>query len=539
MKVRVSLPLRNESGVALVTVLLVAATLTAVVSAASFTTIRELRSSTEDQRSSRALSFAEAGVDRMLNYLRTGKLNWEDIALAGCPAAGRYSGEQDHPAILLPGGIGGRVGSGSFTVRFEVFNPRTNDPARRFAPGACTDPAYPRFWKSPKLPSGWWSGSAQYFAIVSTGASATSAAPCPALSGGSCRTVHQVMAVKGQGLPVGIYAKNSVDLNGTPQMDRISLFTPGTVVGREKAGFIGLDPYYSVGDFPDWDSMPASTRALPVPAAVHAGSSIALKTVATSNTLEHPTSSIILGETRYYNCDANDLRGTAKQSQWDQSGPGYGGPIPSNVSCGWASPPGGPPSALPPTSLMSDFSRVAPTPDLTAEDYAALKATAQSEGLWCSISTTTTCRRSGNPWPYNGTVQSADVTGANPAIPNTFVAYFEFGTLSSQNVVKWRLDWGPCTDDPATSKQVIIIVRRGHLDISGGGVGGAGVVHGAAIVPEGDVEESGGMTFEGTIIAQNFRNRGNSKFRMNECSVRNLPSPWIDFTPRSWLEADR
>lgn len=526
--------IHNEAGVALVTVLLVAATLTAVVSTAAFTTIRELRASTQDQRSSKALASAEAGVDRMMNYLRTGKLNWSDIALAGCPAAGRYSGEADHPAITLPGGINGSVGSGSFTVRFEVFNPKVTDPARRFAPGACTDSAYPRYWKSPKLPPSWWSGSAQYFAIVSTGASASSAAPCPALVGGACRTVHQVMEVKGIGLPVGIYAKTSVDLNGTPIMDRISLLTPGTVVGREKAGFRGLDPYYFVGDFPDWDAMPGTTRALPVPAAVHAGGSIALKSVATSNTLEHPTSRFLTGSASFLNCTANDLRGTLKQSQWDQSGPGYGGAISSNESCGWISPEGGPPSTPPPTSLMSDFSRVAPTPELTAEDYAALKATAQSEGLWCSFAATTTCRRRGSPWTFNGTVQDTDISNASPAIPNVFVAYFEYNALSSGNVVKWRAPWGPCTDNAATSKQVIIIVRRGHLELSG-----TGVIHGAAIVPEGDVEEAGTATFEGTIIAQNFRNRGTSTFKLSDCAIRNLPSPWIDFTPASWSEIDR
>ena len=83
-------------------------------------------------------------------------------------------------------------------------------------------------------------------------------------------------------------------------------------------------------------------------------------------------------------------------------------------------------------------------------------------------------------------------------------------------------------------KQVIIIVRRGHLDMSGGGA-----VHGAAIVPEGNVDEAGGVQFEGTIIANNFRNRGNSSFLMTDCSTRNLPAAWLDFIPFSWTEVDR
>jgi hypothetical protein len=521
----------------MVTVLLIAATLTAVASAAAFTTIREFRSSTQDRRSARALAFAEAGIDRLLNYMKTGRIAWSDIALAGCPAAGRYTGEEDHPPLTLPTGAGGRVGDGSYTVHLEVFNPITTDPTKRFAPGACADDGngYPRYWASPRLPPEWWSGTSQYFAIVSTGASATSATPCPQLSGGACRTVHQVVRIRGVGLPVGIYAKTSADLRGNPSMENISLLTPGSVTGRSKAGFSGLDPYYFVGDLTDWASMPLTTRQKQVPAAVHAGGSIALGGLIGSN-LEHPTTTL-LGGTTYLNCTANNTGGTAPQgtpgqSQWDQSGPGYGGVI--TGSCTWTPPVGGPPNSPPPTSVISDVRTLAPQPDLTPEDYAALKTSAQSDGIWCSFSgATTTCTRKGVSWPgYNGTVNEGDITDGG--IGNVFIAYFEYATLAVNNTVKWRSSWAPCSDDPDLNKQVVIVVRRGHLDISGGGA-----IHGAAIVPEGNVEESGGVQFEGTIIANNFSNRGNSSFRLSSCAIRNLPGPWLDVTPTSWTEVDR
>lgn len=535
--------LADQRGVAMVTVLFIAAALTAVASAAAFTTIKEFRASTQDRRSSRALAFAEAGIDRLLNHMKTGRVTWSNIALAGCPANGRFTGETDHPRLTLPAGSQGQVGDGSYTVHLEVYNPRTTDPTKRFAPGACTDDVngFPRYWHSPRVPPGWWSGNAQYFAIVSTGASASSATPCPQLTGGACRTVLQVVRIRGVGLPVGIYAKTSADLRGNPSMESISLLTPGSVTGRSAAGFSGLDPYYFVGDFTDWSSMALATRQKHVPAAVHAGGSITLGGVNGSR-LEHPTTSLLFNTTTYLNCSANSTTGTAPQgtrgqSMWDQSGPGFGNTIQSNESCtganAWTSPTGGPPNAPPPTSLISNVRDLAPQPDLTAEDYAALKASAQSDGMWCSYTGNNyTCTRSGATWSgFNGTVNTGDITGGG--IGNVFVAYFE-NQNAAANTIRWRAPWAPCTDDPATTKQVIIIVRRGHLDISGGGH-----IHGAAIVPEGDVDESGGAQFEGTIIANNFSNRGNSSFQLTDCAIRNMPGPWLDVTPTSWTEVDR
>lgn len=531
--------LADQRGVAMVTVLFIGATLTAVASAAAFATVKELRSSTEDRRSAQALAFAEAGVDRMINYLRSGRLNWQNIALAGCPAAGRYSGEANHPSITLPTGTEARLGDGSFTVRFEIYNPITSDPTKRFAPGACTDASYERYFRSPKLPPGFWSGDAQYFAIVATGASATSASPCPQLAGGACRTVRQVVRVRGIGLPVGIYAEKSIDLNGTPTMNSLSMITPGSVLGREKVGFSGYDKYYHLADF-GWGSMAGATTTF-IPAAVHAGGSIALKNVAAANTFEHPNAVIVGGSDVHLNCTANDLRGTAGQSQWDQSGPSYGGDITSGTCPSWLGTPSGPP----PRSAIDSFSAVAPQPDLSPQDYEALKATAQSEGLYCRINANNSyvCRRMGGDWPafnpISGVVQDADLTGgaaccAPPSVPRTFVAYFDYETEKLTNTIKWRAGWGPCTDDPNTSKQVVLIVRNGNLQMSSNDA-----IHGAVIVPEGLVEETGTATIEGTIIAETFSNRGTGQYVMTDCALRNLPIPWLDMTPSNWIEVDR
>jgi hypothetical protein len=526
--------LRSQTGVAMVTVLFIGAALTAVVSVAAFATVKELRASTDDRRSAQALSFAEAGVDRMLNYVRSGRVNWNMISLAGCTAATSPDGV-NHPALGLPGGASGSVGTGSYSVRLEVFNPFASTPATRFAPGACqpasVPPGYQRYYLSPKTPS----GAPQYFAITSTGASATNPTPCPASVGGGCRVVRQVLQVKGLGLPVGIYAKESIDSNGNPTMNDISMITPGSITGREKLTFNGYDRYYSLADF-GWTTMTNATTT-PVPAAVHALGTISLKNVIQQQGFEHPPNP---------NCSANLRAGTRPgQSAWDQSGGGGQTPANTPPCAGWVAA-GGTPAGPPPTSKISDLSAVAPKPDLSPEDFLVLKDSAQTDGVYCGMTGPTfvgaTCTRRGAPWTTNNPIPSGLITdlgisSTNPALPGVFIAYFEFPNpplTSSSNLVTWKAGWGPCNTDPNLNKQVILIIRNGNLKISAGTQ-----IHGALIVPDGDVDDSGGSDIDGTVIAKTFTQRGNQTFSMSSCALRSLPGPYLDFTPFAWTEVDR
>src|SRR5687768_4057219 len=76
--------LAGERGVAMVTVLMVAAVLTVVSSTAAFITVQEFRAGTDDRRAGKALATAEAGIDRAMLWIRSFQLPWKDIVLSGC-----------------------------------------------------------------------------------------------------------------------------------------------------------------------------------------------------------------------------------------------------------------------------------------------------------------------------------------------------------------------------------------------------------------------------------------------------------------------
>ncbi len=203
--------LRNETGVAMVTVLLIGAALTALTSAAAFVTIEEMGATQADRNAAQALSIAEAGVDRLALEIRKGNLTWNDISIAGC---------ETHPVISYSGTIGG----GSYTTTLEVYN-RTGpvgSPSERFRDAACSTASVdPR-------------GTHEYL-ITSTGSTGSPAT--------ARRVVRQTLDIKPLGLPIGIYAYDRVDANGTVNMQNISMVTEGNVYNRDNLGFFGTDPY--------------------------------------------------------------------------------------------------------------------------------------------------------------------------------------------------------------------------------------------------------------------------------------------------------
>src|SRR5687768_361922 len=107
--------LRNQRGVAMVTVLLVAAVLTVVSSTAAFVTIEEFSATNDDLKAARALSYAEAGIDRALYALRSGIWEWDEMVMAGCSGFDVLDKDYDADSGVLAGS----VGAGEFEVVIE------------------------------------------------------------------------------------------------------------------------------------------------------------------------------------------------------------------------------------------------------------------------------------------------------------------------------------------------------------------------------------------------------------------------------------
>ncbi|MGH2556967.1 MAG: hypothetical protein ACRDHO_14805, partial [Actinomycetota bacterium] len=438
--------LRNdESGVAMITVMMVGIIISSVTAVGTFVTIEEFRAGSEDRKASESLTIAEAGLDRFVSALRDGTLTWGDINEAGC----------SQPPLQLETAQG-EVGRGSFDVSLTVYSRTEGTPPSPWAVANDSLPVCQGRTSSPK--------AGQLFAVSSTGTNPN-----------ATRTVRQVVEIQDLKLPIGIYAEH-VSANGNPDMTNISLITPDDVVGREKMHFSGTDPYYTLDRF--WPGVTAY-EGVPAPAAVHSLGAIYQKANGKGST-EHIAGAPL-------NCNANAILNG--QSMWDQSG--QGGAIPSGSTCSsWT----GSPTAAPPSSELTSLVGIAPSPRLSDQDFLRLAQSAKQTGLYCSIPTgsnSASCLRAGTAVTanMNNSWQTSDLGGITA---QHFVAYFDFKDASKPTVneVKWGADLianavGPgqyCSPIPANNRSVIIIVRNGSFQIESNTE-----INGAIFLPEGNM----------------------------------------------------
>jgi hypothetical protein len=505
MRVRKVLsPVRNQRGVALMTVIFVAAALLVVSSTAAFVTVREFQAGTDDRKATEALAYAEAGVDRMIQYLRdSGTVTNNEISKAGCDA--------QHPAIAIPPT---NIGRGKFTVSAYLYEPTGATPEAKLAT------LHPRNTTPPDtFACGLATGlkRTSYLAIESIGEH-------PAAK----RVVQQVVKVTPRGLPVGI-AADEISVTGTAQTIGISMISPNKIVGRDKIVFTGNDPYYKVGDFwPNGPFPPGVTASSPIPSAAHAVGGIYLK----ANGSEWE----FAGGPK--NCTANKATGTLPpgyrdgQSLWDSDGVLNLSPQHSPITSGCTGQTGYPPSSY---FTAEDHERVVPH-KLDETDHRALKQAAKSYGIYCSISgSSETCIKQGAPFAHSGNWQDGDVASVFGSGTRNFIVYIDFtgGSSPFANSVSWKASaWG-CNDDPAVSKSIVVVVKNGGLSLESGAM-----VNGALLL-DGEFKYSGGPIFNGTIVAGKFTVSGNATFSLDECWVRNMPGPFSSVTPVHWSELDR
>ena len=475
---------RNERGVAMVTVILVGAAMTAVVSVAAFAGVQEFRTVTDDKKASAALSYAESGVDRFLQYMRLGSVSWNRLNTAGC----------EKPALPIPEGL---VGNGTFDASLTVFNPYATTAADRFPPAACSTRA-----SSPR--------DTGYFAISATGQH-------PAAK----RIVQQVVAVTAIGLPIG-FAAQSVNANGDADMSGVSIFSRGRIIGREKLDLAGLNPFYKLEDFwpnNSWPSGRSGTNSMP--SGAHAVAGILLK--ANGSQPEFTT-----GQPK--NCTANKTGGNTN-SLWDGDGVNGGGPITSGCT-GQV--------GYPPDSRFdqTDYNRIAPE-QLDPYERAVLKEAAKTFGLYCYIplSGSASCTRQG----VGGLSMTTDVAPILASGTNNFVTYYEYqagGNISNQNI-SWNsnvwVDGQPngCSPDPDLNRSVVVVVENGGIRMSNNSK-----INGALLL-DGDFDYTGTPYINGTIMARDLWVRGTGHFTLDPCWVQNMPGPFLSAETSNWSEIDR
>lgn len=471
---------RSERGIAMVTVLFIGAVLSVVASTAGFVAVQEFQATGDDQTGAQSLAYAEAGVDRLLNKLTDGSVGWGQIAAAGCTVGG-----VTYPAIEISGNVGDS--GGEYDARFTVKD-------------AC-----PTTFPSPQ-------GQEQEFVITSEGSQ-------PAAR----RVVQQVVRIRPIGLPIGIYAFERVDANGSVTMESMSMITEGVIKRRDDMGFSGTDPYYTLAAFYG----PGNSTTTKIPAAAHALGQITYGP--NSSLLEHRLPGF------EPNCEAN--RGTTplltQQSLWDGSGTAKLESLTTGCS-EW--------STRPPTAKFDAeaLTRVAPQPNLTERDYQGLADAAKANGIYCEPAPANKLRCVKQGVPYSPDINMT-LENNNPiftGLPNNYVAYFDFPTTGDQfgtaKTITWKRSVSPCSNDPDLHRSAVIVVRNGSISMEGGTH-----VVGALLLPEGQFTNKGSFTLEGTIIAQRLDIRGGATFTMTECWVKNLPGPFLSAVPVSWSEIDR
>ena len=500
---------QDERGIAMVTVLLIGAVLTAVTSAAAFTTVQQLQASGDDRRGAQSLAFAEAGIDRLILEMKQGNVTWGDLRRAGCnPVAS----DSDPDYVEFSGAVG--TGGGNYVTRLMVYNKDATG-ADRYPPAACSPVR-----EDPK--------QVNYFLIESTGSQ-------PAAR----RVVRQVVQITALGLPIGLFAYSKITCSGSPSMRDISLITQGTIERRDFCPQSGTDPYYTRAMFHG-----ATAPDTPIPAAAHALGQI------TYGPGGQPKQEHRAGFEP--NCEAND-RGTLGQSLWDGSGTAVltsiaGCPVGQPQWGGSAAPsdsalPGVAADQRPPNSLFDDaaMKAVAKQPTLEKRDYDTLKEAAKTQGLYCKTSAVSgkldCIKQNVSLGNSNDTVINANspfVTGHR----NVYVAFFDLG--GSVSSVTWKEGVEPCSDNPETNRSIVLVVKNGDITFSGGS---SEPVTGAVLAPEGTVATEGSSRIIGTVIAKTISGSGGGgtepNFSLTGCWVRNLPGPFLDVTPIQWSEVDR
>lgn len=538
----------SQSGIAMVVVLLVAAVLTVTASTAAFLTVRDFGSAADDRRGSQALAYAEAAIDRTIGDIEGGRWVWKQVVSSGCPDAtltARGLSPDDYPLFVgasvgaavgapLEAGTGGDIGNGG---RY-----------RGVLTGCLGSGAsFPRPTGSHEL------------TIRAIGEHPTAR-----------REILQTIEVAPKGLPVGLYASTEVRVNGEGDLRSVNLVSPGPILGRDQITFVGLDPFYEKSDFYPCTSTNVPTGCFAedgndvgdMPASAHSGALITCQSNCPrgssriNNNREHPAASDGI---RSPNCDANKRLPGAHpqagqeigQSLWDGDDwteDAALGTITANT-CGWSVPPipAGSPAwqgnTYPSTSIFTDEDarRLAPAPQLSEDDLAALRARAQTSGIYCGTELSATgafsCHRNGGP--------AEDMSGSDGVridslvdIPNIFVAYIDFPAGASERLLEWAADMSvggvrACAEPP-NHRSATLVVRNG--DVNGGG---NIFFNGTVIANEGEVDLDGNFKINGTVIARTIELIGGADITLDACWVNNMQTSRIDVTTLGWSEIDR
>jgi Tfp pilus assembly protein PilX len=318
--------LRDDRGVAMLTVIMVAAVLMALGMAAVMVSTTNIRNAGRDRFATTAQGAAEAAVASAEAYLQT----VSGMALACSPSCGATNPWGDSTTKKSLSFPGGRTAKVWIEVK-QQYNP----------------PTYK---------------SADYV-IHAVGKNSNAIAT---------RTIDQEVSVQPLDFPFGVYVDNKINDQGTPSITNESVFSRTCIDSRNKIYFGGVDPFYGI------------------PAAAHSAQYITNANQSSCDTNlvhEETTDNKAIhydntGGSAHNYCAPTTTGGTAVDTRYDQDA--LGGPFSQDTvdgtTCSSA------PNQYTSTSyfdnnILTNQFNFQPK-GLTESQYAALKSVAQAQGTY-------------------------------------------------------------------------------------------------------------------------------------------------------------
>jgi hypothetical protein len=481
----------DDSGIGVITVVMVIAVLTAFLITATTMTINNLGSAQRDRQALSALATSEAGVAQAVQFLRSGNLGaltCSEPAAGGAPgvtcqgAGPSWTSATNPKQVVVDGGTCATSGS-CFKVWIGTVQPYVPNCAGRHAvpPVACFG----------------------VYRVHSTG-----------LSGGgpSARKLAVDVKVSPYPFPIGVFAE-SLSGNGNVGVHYESIYTNGCMMNRQDDSASGSGVQFA------WDAAnnrPVLDLIYDQPTAAHATGKIS-----TSNTSCGTNGNAFpIHETSKDDATPKACNTTFPYDQ-DQEGSA----LTAGDGCyGLYTRSDG--TKYPTTSgfTQGDLQNYGYRPrGLTDAQYDALRTQAQAQGT------------------YNIPVAniSATLTGLVAAGVTSPVLYWDNGSVSlhSTDFPSSFLRSLSAASTCNTNSVTVVVAGPGH-DLSYQGGNTAPWLVASLFVPDGTLTGVGGRNTIGTVFAKTLDLGGNVDFYMDNCFAANPPGATVDAQVTQWREDD-
>lgn len=485
---------KDDSGVALILVLIAVVVVTVMGATLVIAGTRDLDSSTSVQRAASALGVAEAAVQHAIQTLKTVGPGQLELSRLDCNNAQTNAVEPCYPdqsadgkgrwmnqanATLPPAEADQFVGSVGTTDVYRVW-------IEAIRPIALT--------ATPPVRIG-------IYRIVAIGSDNRNNQVRP-----GTRRVEQNVRVRILDIPFALFAQDGMDLGGGPTTRTISVYATSDILWRNKLTFTGDDPYYGG------------------PTAAHATGTIYQGNITGggNNGAIHPPVA---------NCTYPHDR--------DKDGGPY--PVYSTTGSTWSCSAEGkvkPPynSSFFNRDMFEDLGINPDGPD--PDSYDLMKRLAQTEGIYCTFNSKNTVNFD------DKTLKPGCNRALNQITKKFFVLYAEQAPGMSDPInVAIKTGWGPagdpttmCNSNAYDGSFGIIVVRGGNIDYQN-----SDTWWGAAFVPEGEFTATGqgSAWFAGTVFAKTMKISGNFRVTLNSCWLNRSVGPFFTVTRLRWHESDR